>query len=288
MIATFQRHALTKCLLLQLCELELLVVPREAPPLPPIASWSLGAPRILQRVCDFLCGKRGSGRGAGDRSACRIASLHLLGVVVRRQLQKEFCLARSRMFRADRNAPLPAYFSEVLVGNLQCRTGPIQQEVVEGLCTGGLDVIRKEAWPFYRTISGVRLCWELEEPKGPKGLGRDSRMLEGALTWTLSNGEAEISNPPAPPGELLSKGVATPLHPCSDADAGRCNPPAPSALGPALPPAGGWLLLWWLWTGSAHQGTALAGHKAAPPPSPAFSLTPPWHASRRLVRPCWS
>jgi len=32
-----------------------------------------------------------------------------------------------------------------------------------------VDVIRKEAWPFYRTISGVRLCWELEEPKGPKG-----------------------------------------------------------------------------------------------------------------------
>ena len=36
------------------------------------------------------------------------------------------------------------------------------------LCTGGPDVIRKEAWPFYRTISGVRLCWELQEPKGPK------------------------------------------------------------------------------------------------------------------------
>ena len=35
------------------------------------------------------------------------------------------------------------------------------------LCTGGPDVIRKEAWPFYRTISGVRLCWELEEPAGP-------------------------------------------------------------------------------------------------------------------------
>ena len=29
---------------------------------------------------------------------------------------------------------------------------------------------RKEAWSFYRTISGVHLCWELEEPKGPKGL----------------------------------------------------------------------------------------------------------------------
>ena len=39
------------------------------------------------------------------------------------------------------------------------------------LCTGGPDVIRKEAWSFYRTSSGVRLCWEFEEPKGPKGVG---------------------------------------------------------------------------------------------------------------------
>jgi hypothetical protein len=31
------------------------------------------------------------------------------------------------------------------------------------------EVDHKEAWPFYRTISGVRLCWELEELKGPKG-----------------------------------------------------------------------------------------------------------------------
>ena len=30
-------------------------------------------------------------------------------------------------------------------------------------------MIRKEAWPFYTTISGVRLCWGLEEPNGPKG-----------------------------------------------------------------------------------------------------------------------
>ena len=37
------------------------------------------------------------------------------------------------------------------------------------LCTGGLDVIRKEAWTFCRTISGVRLCWELEQPTGPNG-----------------------------------------------------------------------------------------------------------------------
>jgi len=37
------------------------------------------------------------------------------------------------------------------------------------LCIGGLDSIRKDAWPFYRTISGARLYWVLEEPKGPKG-----------------------------------------------------------------------------------------------------------------------
>ena len=45
---------------------------------------------------------------------------------------------------------------------------------------GGLDVIRKEAWSFYRTISGVRLCWELEEPKGPKGPVQDS-VLTGSM-----------------------------------------------------------------------------------------------------------
>ena len=35
---------------------------------------------------------------------------------------------------------------------------------------GGLNVTRKEAWSFYRTISGVRLCWELEEPEDLKDL----------------------------------------------------------------------------------------------------------------------
>ena len=37
-------------------------------------------------------------------------------------------------------------------------------------------MIRKEAWPFYSTIFGVRLCWELEEPKGLKreAVGADS------------------------------------------------------------------------------------------------------------------
>ena len=36
------------------------------------------------------------------------------------------------------------------------------------LCTGGPAVIRTEAWPFYRTLSCVRLYWVLEEPKGSK------------------------------------------------------------------------------------------------------------------------
>jgi hypothetical protein len=30
-------------------------------------------------------------------------------------------------------------------------------------------VIRKEAWPFCRISSGVRLWWELKEPTGPNG-----------------------------------------------------------------------------------------------------------------------
>ena len=34
---------------------------------------------------------------------------------------------------------------------------------------GGLNVIRKEAWLFCKTSSGVRLYWELEEPEGPNG-----------------------------------------------------------------------------------------------------------------------
>ena len=36
---------------------------------------------------------------------------------------------------------------------------------------GSLNVTRKEAWLFCRTSFGVRLCWELEEPKGPKPKG---------------------------------------------------------------------------------------------------------------------
>ena len=50
--------------------------------------------------------------------------------------------------------------------------------------TWGPYVIRKEAWSFYRTISGVRPCWELEEPQGPKG-GRADRAPKNPLSELL-------------------------------------------------------------------------------------------------------
>ena len=42
-------------------------------------------------------------------------------------------------------------------------------------------MIQKEAWSFYKIISGVRQYWELEEPKGlegPKGLADESHLCE--------------------------------------------------------------------------------------------------------------
>ena len=38
-----------------------------------------------------------------------------------------------------------------------------------------------QAWPFYRTSFGVRLCWELEEPEGPGG-NRSTTFLIGILS----------------------------------------------------------------------------------------------------------
>ena len=45
--------------------------------------------------------------------------------------------------------------------------------------TGRPDVIRKEAWPFYRTISGVRLCEELEKPEGHRSFSPRSCQNSG-------------------------------------------------------------------------------------------------------------
>ena len=44
-------------------------------------------------------------------------------------------------------------------------------------------MIREEAWPFYRTSSGVRLWWESKEPKGPK---QDEMIQRTVLTpWVF-------------------------------------------------------------------------------------------------------
>ena len=53
--------------------------------------------------------------------------------------------------------------------------------------TRGPDVIRKEAWPFCRKKSGVRLCWELEEPEGP-----------------LEEPEGPFEEPEGPKGDTLA------------------------------------------------------------------------------------
>jgi hypothetical protein len=50
---------------------------------------------------------------------------------------------------------------------------------------GWLDVIRKEAWSCCRTISSVRLCWKLEEPKGTKGAHAAGRREAGSSTLIL-------------------------------------------------------------------------------------------------------
>ena len=48
-------------------------------------------------------------------------------------------------------------------------TGAEVSSFLGGSChSGKLDMIRKEAGLLCRTSSSVRLCWELEEPKGPR------------------------------------------------------------------------------------------------------------------------
>jgi len=57
------------------------------------------------------------------------------------------------------------------IAKTRCRAPTTLEGTKHNSFSGGLDVIRKEVWPFYRTSSGVRLCWEVEDPEGPQGLG---------------------------------------------------------------------------------------------------------------------
>ena len=90
------------------------------------------------------------------------------------------------------------------------RGGPIlvfsrahRRPIAAILCTGGPDVIRKKVWSFYRTISGVLLCWELDNRKGHEG--------PTAGRWGV------LSGPPRPlPGKNATQGLLevkdTPRH----------------------------------------------------------------------------
>ena len=93
------------------------------------------------------------------------------------------------------------------------------------LCIGGLDVIRKEAWPFYRTISGVRLCWDLEEPEEPEGFSD----LQGMQYW-ITTGSGALERVPYDcsllPYRSFSK-VRTPTAP------GPYDRSMPRRMGPA-------------------------------------------------------
>ena len=79
-----------------------------------------------------------------------------------------------------------------MLGELKPR-GPKGVIVAVFHCTGGPDVIRNEAWSFYRTISGVRLCEELEEPKGPKGPTLPTGGLLGARFRILPDTKLDAS-----------------------------------------------------------------------------------------------
>ena len=54
----------------------------------------------------------------------------------------------------------------------------VKSSTLRSSAPGGLDMIRMEARSICRTSSSLRLDWELEEPKGPKG--RDRRVAEAA------------------------------------------------------------------------------------------------------------
>ena len=74
----------------------------------------------------------------------------------------------------------------------------------EILCTGKLDVIRKEAWLFCRTSSSVRLYWEHEEPKGYKGPGtcRREPALQSRPAGAHAPGESVAVEGPPPIGAI--------------------------------------------------------------------------------------
>ena len=62
-----------------------------------------------------------------------------------------------------------------------------------------LGICRKEAWSFYRTTSGVRLCWELEEAKGPQGQLRMTGYEASKIDSLKPVGTLRAQTPKQPP-----------------------------------------------------------------------------------------
>ena len=60
---------------------------------------------------------------------------------------------------------------------------PFSRFLLRSSLLGGYHVIRNEAGPFCRASSSVRLRWELEEPKGPKGSPSRRSTRTTSCTW---------------------------------------------------------------------------------------------------------
>ena len=76
--------------------------------------------------------------------------------------------------------------------------------MIKDVITGGLDVIRKEAWPFCRTTSGVRLCWQLKGHKGLTGLNR-AREVGALARLTTSQMNRTVTAEPLRGRQSLTK-----------------------------------------------------------------------------------
>ena len=115
---------------------------------------------------------------------------------------------------------------------------------------------RKEAWPFYRTISGVRRCWELEKPKGPDGRVRSQSSLKvltsreaGGPVHALSDRRTSGQDGHARRGRarILNTSQAPPPHSTVEelwssekeqSETGRADSPSPLAQSSMIPKTG--------------------------------------------------
>ena len=91
------------------------------------------------------------------------------------------------------------------------------------------DVIRKEAWSFDRAISGVRLCWELEEPEGPKALANPCRLaLRRRATTPMGSRPPSLSPSAKTAPFALKRCLSTDDAPVTFQRTASSTPPTPT------------------------------------------------------------